>query len=182
MYSGSLDATVTELSQIDFTKFKNKEEERHDLELALIVSLFFNEQFEEALRVYMSFIHSDNWYAKRVGFIWVIKKNLLEILILIELDYVDLVESRLKSFRKKHHKHLIEHNEQRIIDFVLLISKYFFNKNIVHSDQFSKKLDGILNIKNEKEDIFVLSFYAWLASKISGSKTYDTCLEIIRIH
>ena len=103
----------------------------------------------------------------------------MELLILIELDELDLVESRIKSFRKKHSAHLIEHNEKRILDFVNLISTYYSDKEVAHSELFVKKIDAILKINSQEEDIFAISFYAWLKSKTKSGKTYETCLEFI---
>ena len=143
------------------------------------MAFFLNQQFNDALKIYRDFYHSDKWYGKKVGMIWVIKKNLLEILLLIELDYFDLVESRLKSFRKKHRKHLIEHNEKRILDFVNLIGTYYKDKSVIQSKSFIKNLDNLLEVNNKEEDIFALSFYAWLKAKIVSKKTYDICIEYI---
>ena len=179
IYTGHLEVAIQNLQNLDFDSFKNEEEHIHDLKLTLIVALFLNKQFNEALKIYRDFYHSDAWYSKRIGFIWVIKKNLLEILLLIELDYLDLVESRLKSFRKKHSTHLIEHNEKRILDFVKLIGTYYNNKEAIKSEAFAKELDHILNVEHEEEDIFAISFYAWLASKMKSENTYLTCLDYI---
>jgi hypothetical protein len=109
----------------------------------------------------------------------VIKKNLLEILLLIELDYMDLVESRLRSFRKKHRDHLLEHKEERILLFVSLAEAYYKNKSIVHAQEFILKLDEVLHPEKKDEDIFALSFYAWLKSKTQSKRTYDTCLSLL---
>jgi hypothetical protein len=179
IYTGQLEGAIETLQDFDFKKFKNQEEHIHDLKLTLIVALFLNEQFNDALKIYRDFYHSDNWYAKKVGVIWVIKKNLLEILVLMELDYLELVESRLKSFRKKHSAHLIAHNEKRIIDFVNLLAIYYNDKQSIHSEGFEKKLNAILDIDNKEEDIFAISFYAWLMSKLKSRNTYTTCLEYI---
>ena len=179
IYTGYLKPVLQNLSDFNFDKYKREEEHVHDLKLTHIVALFLSEKFHESLQMFRSFYHSDKWYAKKVGLIWVIKKNLLEILLLIELDYIDLVESRLKSFRKKHSTHLIQHDEKRIVDFVNLIAAYFQNKQIIHSDAFEKKLDTILNIDNKEEDIFAISFYAWLKSKMKPKDTYATCLDYI---
>ncbi|MEL4456024.1 hypothetical protein [Lutimonas vermicola] len=179
IYTGHLEQAIDKLYQFNFKKFKNQEVHIHDLKLTLVVALFLHENFKEALKVYTDFYHSDNWYSKKVGFIWVIKKNLLEILIFIELDYINLVESRLKSFRKKHSAHLIEHDEKRILDFVTLIGAYYSNKEAITSEAFAKELDHILKVESGEEDIFAISFYAWLKAKITSKKTYDTCLEYI---
>ena len=179
IYTGHLDPVLQNLSNFNFDKYKHEESYVHDLKLTHIVALFLNEKFNDALEMYREFYHSDIWYVKKNGFIWVIKKNLLEILLLIELDYIDLVESRLKSFRKKHSKHLLDHNEKRILDFVNLIGTYYNNRNVIQSRSFIKNLDNILEVNNKEEDIFALSFYAWLKAKIISKKTYDICIEYI---
>ena len=180
IYTGNLELVIQRLSQFNYDKYKNEEEHIHDLKLTLIVAFFLNERFHDALNMYKGFFHSDKWYSNKVGFIWVIKKNLLEILLFIELDYMDLVESRLKSFRKKHNAHLIDHDEKRIIDYVNLIAAYYHDKQSIHSDGFEKKLDAILDIENKEEDIFAISFYAWLKSKMKSEDTYTTCLNYIK--
>lgn len=179
IYTNQLDLAVHKIKSLDFKRFKKQEEQIHDLKLSLIVGLFLKENYIEALRVYKDFFHSDNWYAKKVGLIWVIKKNLLEILLLMELNYDDLIASRLASFRKKHGAHLIQHNEKRILDFLNLTSTYYFNKDVINTEQFAVKLEKTLNIENDGEDIFAISFYAWLKAKIIGKKTYKTCLQYI---
>lgn len=179
IYTGHLEPVSHKLSNFDFKKYKNEEAYVHDLQLTHIVALFLSERFHDALQMYQSFFHSDKWYTKKVGFIWVIKKNLLEILLLIELDYIDLVESRLNSFRKKHGAHLLAHNEKRIMDYVNLVAAYYHNKQSIQSEGFEKKLDAILNIDNKEEDLFAISFYAWLKSKMESKNTYTTCLDYI---
>ncbi len=179
IYTGHLEPVIQKLSNFNYEKYKNNEEHVHDLKLTLIVALFLSKRFSDALQLYRDFYHSDKWYAKKVGFIWVIKKNLLEILILIDLDYIDLVESRLKSFRKKHSAHLMHHDEKRIMDFVNLVAIYFYDKQSIHSEGFEDKLNAILDIENKEEDIFAISFYAWLKSKIKSENTYTSCLNYI---
>ena len=179
IYTNNLPQAIQNFEKFDFNKFKNEEEYIHDLKLTYIVALFLDEQFNTALKIYRDFYHSDTWYSKRLGFIWVIKKNLLEILLLIELDYIDLVESRSKSFRKKHSAHLIEHGEKRIVNYVKLVAQYHNDKQSIHSQEFRKKLVAILNIDTKEVDIFAISFYAWLMSKVKSENTYSTCLEYI---
>lgn len=179
IYTGELGKAIEKLSHFDFKKYKNEQVYVHDLKLTRIVALFLAESFKNALHLYRDFYHSDNWYVKKLGFIWVIKKNLLEILLLMELDYIDLVESRLRSFRKKFRNHLLEHNEEKILLFVRLAEAYYKNKNIVYTEEFISKLKEVLHSDKKDEDIFALSFYAWLQSKTLSKKTYDTCLLLI---
>ena len=179
IYSGKNEEAISNLQEFDFKKYKNKPAQVLDLKLTQVVALFLQKKFKEAFQVYLDFNHSDTWYIKKTGYVWVIQKNLIEILILIELNHFDLLESRLKSFKKKHRVHLIEHNVFRILDFLNLITVYFYKTEKIHSKEFMKKVDDLLNIKSNNEDVFTISFYAWLKSKIENTEIYKTCLDLI---
>ncbi len=179
IYTGDADKAIKNINEFDYLKFKKQKEYLLDLKLTLVVALFLKNKFKEALQVYREFYHSDTWYFDKMGNIWVIKKNLLEIIILIELNHMDLVESRLNSFRKKHRAHLIMHKELRVLEFLKFISIYYYKTTNIHSSEFKKKVDNLLQIKIKEEDVFVLSFYAWLKSKTNTTEIYQTCLDYI---
>ena len=45
-------------------------------------------------------------YIEKVGKEWTLKKNLIEILLHLELGNIDLFESRLLSFKRSHYQYL----------------------------------------------------------------------------
>ncbi|SNR46460.1 hypothetical protein SAMN06265371_103267 [Lutibacter agarilyticus] len=179
IYTGNNKTAIRNLQEFNFEKHKTTPEYSLDLKLTLVVSLFLNKNYKEAFNIYKGFYHSDQWYISKVGYIWVIQKNLIEILLLIELDYVELVTSRLNSFRKKHRAHLINHKESIILNFIKLISIYFYKTEDIHSEKFKEKVALLLKVKTIEEDIFTISFYAWLKAKINKSEVYKTSLEYI---
>jgi len=179
IYTGKAKKAVNNLEAFDFKKHKDQLGYLLDLKLSLVVALFLQQRFKEAFRIYKGFYHSDSWYTNKTGVIWVIKKNLIEIMLLIELDYLDLVGSRLNSFRKKHRTHLIEKKETRVLEFLKLVTIYYYKTEDIHSVAFKEKVDNLLKIKNKNEDVFVISFYAWIRSKIENSDLYRTCIDSI---
>lgn len=180
IYTGENKVAIKNLQSFNFEKYKNTQVYSLDLKLTLVVSLFLNGNYKEAFKIYNGFYHSDQWYNSKVGYIWVIQKNLIEILLLIELDYFDLVESRLNGFRKKHRIHLIDHKESIVLNFIKLISIYYYKTEDVHCDEFKKKVDFLLKVKTIGNDVFTISFYAWLKSKINKTEIYKTSLEFIK--
>lgn len=179
IYTGKVSLAISNFTNFDYLKYQKQQEYILDLKLALMASLFLQNNFKEALQVCGQLHHSDTYYAKKASHIWVIKKNLVEILILIELDYLDLVESRLNSFVKKHRNRLIQFEATRILDFLKLMKIYYFKTEDITSENFKIKIDSLLQIKENTEDIFVLSFCAWLQSKIDNTEMYQTCLNYI---
>jgi hypothetical protein len=179
IYTGKNDEAVAKLTLFNFDKFKNKSDYALDLKLTLIVALFFQNKYKEAFKKLQDFHHSDQWYIDKTGYIWVIQKNLIEILLLIELDYMDLVESRLNSFKRKYYAHLQDHNEHVVLGFLKLITSFYYKTENIYSETFKGKVDNLLSEKSKDTDVFTISFHAWIKAKIDKAEVYKTCLDYI---
>ena len=179
IYTGENDKASNNLIAFDHQKYKNQHVYVLDLKLALVVSLFLQQKFKGAFQIYQEFVHSDKWYANKTGHIWVIQKNLIEILLLIELNYFDLVESRIKSFRKKHRGHLMEHGESIVLEFLNLVSIYYYKTEDIQSVKIKNRCSTLLEKKRKEEDVFTISFYAWLKAKLDNTEIYQTCLALL---
>ncbi len=151
-----------------------------NLRLSLAMFLFQNNNLKAALQVCAKLYHSDKWYIEKMGIEWVIKKHLIEILLHIELGNVDVVASRLLSFKRNYYNYLKSIKEQRAITFLELVKVYFDTPETVTSPAFIAKVETSFNYKtSEQEDIYVMSFYAWLKSKMYKTPLYRTTLEMI---
>lgn len=151
-----------------------------DSRLSLIVLYFQKEDFKKAHHMFSKFYHTDTWYTEKAGKEWVIKKNLIEILLHIELENIDLVESRLLSFKRTHFKYLRNINQERVITYLSLVEYYYKNPEIVTTVEFKNKVENSFEwIEKQREDIFVMSFYAWLKSKMESTNLYITTLNLV---
>ncbi|WP_152287678.1 hypothetical protein [Flavicella marina] len=178
LFSGELEHALITLD--DCPKEVSRTEEYYDLLLSKVVVLFFKGNIEEAYRIYSKFYHSDVWYTQKVGTLWVVQKNLIELLLLLELDSYDLFQARLVSFRKKHKYLLVHHNETRVLEFVKLITVYYKDNTCVEKDSFKKKVNELVKDDTKTEDVFILCFYAWLKAKIDKKELYSACLELLQ--
>jgi hypothetical protein len=142
---------------------------------------FQNSEYHKAHHIYTKFYHTDKWYVEKAGIEWTMKKNLIEILLYLELGEIDLFESRLLSFKRNYFKYLIEINQERVIVYIGLIEDYYKNPLQVTSKDFYNKVEDSFEwIDAKKEDIFVMSFYAWLKSKMEQKHLYKTTLNLIK--
>lgn len=154
----------------------------HSLNIALLTAmcLFQQDQFPEAYRIIRNLHHSDTFYEKKMGWIWVVKKNLMEILLLTEMDKLDLVLSRLTSFKRRFSGFLQTRGEERVLTFVNLISRYYANPKQVKTPKFKDEVEHSFEwIGTDQEDIFVMSFYAWLKAKMEGAGLYGITLKLV---
>ncbi|ADY28513.1 hypothetical protein Celly_0679 [Cellulophaga lytica DSM 7489] len=154
------------------------------LKIHLGLSTFYIQggRFKDAQQIFSKFYHTDKYYESKAGKDWVIKKNLIEIILHIELNNINLVESRLLSFKRNYFKYLKQINQHRAITYLSFIELYYKNPSQLVTDKFKAKVENSFEwVGKEKEDIFVMSFYAWLKSKMENKPLYKTTLEMVQL-
>ncbi len=150
--------------------------------LVLIMCLFQQNMFSEAYGYFIKMARSDDWYEKKMGWTWVLKRNIIEILLLIELDKLDMVLNRFHRFQRKFSKKLKSIEEDRVLIFMDLAKAYYENPASVRSKTFEDKVEAsFVWLEREREDIFVMSFYAWLKSKMENRSLYDVTLDLVAV-
>ena len=148
--------------------------------LVLIMCLFQQNMFSEAYGYFKKMTRSDDWYEKKMGWTWVLKRNIIEILLLIELDKLDMVLNRLQRFRRKFTRKLKSIEENRVLTFMDLVKTYYENPQLVRTKAFEDRVEASFKrIGRVQEDIFVMSFYAWLRSKMEDRNLYDVTLDMV---
>jgi tetratricopeptide (TPR) repeat protein len=153
-----------------------------DIYLSLVMFYIQNRDFKKASQLFSKFYHSDHWYIEKAGKEWTIKKNLIEIILHIELGHLDLVESRLKSFRRTYSTYLKQIHQQRVLTYLSLVESYYKNPEQVTSSKFKEKVENsFVWMDAQREDIFVMSFYAWLKSKMENQSLFSTTLQLIKM-
>ncbi len=152
-----------------------------DVYLSLVMMYFQKGDLKRARQLYSKFYHTDKWYIDKAGKEWVIKKNLIEILLHIELQNIDLVESRLLSFKRNYYSFLEGIDQQRAITYLNLVQDYLNAPEKVATIAFKNKVEDSFEwIEGKQEDIFVISFYAWLKSKMEKADLYTTTLSLVQ--
>ena len=164
-------------------KLKHNDLESHlDLQLSLLMFYFQQSDYKKANSILSQFYHTDKWYIEKTGIDWVIKKNLAEILLYIELRDEDLFYSRLKSFKRRYTNYLKQIDQMRILTFLHFAEQYYLNPQSIFSPEFRNKLEISFKWNTvQVEDIFVMSFYAWLKNKIEKGNLYKTTLKLIKM-
>lgn len=176
----ALNFNYTGGSEIAISMLQNFKNDALDVRLLLVMCLFQQSDFAEAYQKLRGLNHSDVWYEKKMGKIWVLKKNIMEILLLIEMDKLDLVLIRLHSFKRKFSVYLHQKGEQRVLTFMRLINRYYENPDEVISQKFKDEVERSFDwIEKEQEDIFVMSFYAWLKAKMQNEDIYKVTLQLV---
>ncbi|EAS20562.1 hypothetical protein BBFL7_01450 [Flavobacteria bacterium BBFL7] len=174
IYTGELLNGIKTLSHINYPTAES--------ELTFVMAHFQNKNYKQCSNIMRDLSHSDDYYEKRVGFNWVVKRNIIEILILIERNQPDLVESRIHSFNKRYRKRLKDKDEVRVLSYLKLLRLYYDAPHQVTTEAFYNKVEKSFDwIGADREDIFVMSFYAWLKAKMQSRPLYEVTLELTNL-
>ena len=150
------------------------------LDAMIVASMvyFHQGEFKKVQGVYGKLHASDSWYTKIMGALWVMNKNLIEILTHIELENIDYVESRVESFMNKNKEYLQQ--DQRAAVYLKYLKISYSHPDKVQTEEFKNTFFEAVERKPRlREDIYILSFLAYLKAKMLGEETYKTTLDLV---
>lgn len=175
-YTGQGLEAITKITT--YLETRKKQTLDPDIALALVVFLTQQEAYKKAHTALNLLKHSDRWYEERYGKDWVIKKDLITLLIYLELEYIDLVDMSLRRF-KRNHKEIIK-SEVRLERFLKVFTTIYKEPSVVKNLAFRKSVKNQFTITMLKEeDLFMVSFFAWIKAKIDRTPLYITTLKLL---
>lgn len=178
-FTGSADKAIILLEEpLANKKQRSKPEDIEDLRICLTMFLALRND-RGSVKQLSLLTCSDAWYEKRMGMLWTIRKNVMEILVQAQFFNIELAMSRLNSFRRRYKKYLIKTSEERVLVFLKLVEKYLLKPD-VHFDQAYRNTVLDLLRSTENNDIFTLSFIAWLIAKWEKKTPYEVVLRLIQ--
>lgn len=142
--------------------------------LALITCM---QQDNACLKYLSKLTQRDIYYEEKLGMLWVIKKNLMEIIAYIQFDYIDLAYSRITSFKRRYQLFLKQTGEERVLVYTKLLEQLLQQPQCVHTKKYQDKVNTIFN-QHAEQDIFNSCFSAWICSQWSKDSPYETLLRL----
>jgi len=135
-----------------------------------------------AHKVLLSIYHTDKWCEKVMGKEWVLKKNLMEIILYFDMDKTEVAESRLRSVERTYSSMFKHPMYKRVKGFLSLIKFVIMNPNEASSEKFQVVVEEAIDWKPfEQEDLQAMGFYAWLKSKMQNRNMYEVWMELAKI-
>ena len=160
------------------TKHKSKPEDIEDLRISLTMFLALCND-RGSLKQLTLLTRTDAWYEKKMGMLWTIRKNLMEILVHAQFSNIELAMSRLSSFRRRYKKYLLKTSEERVLSYLGLVEKYLLKPDIAFEPAYKKTVLNLLG-RAENNDIFTLSFIAWLMARWEKKTACEVVLTLIQ--
>lgn len=146
----------------------------HDIHACL--ALYTCMQQDKACLKYISLLtQSDLYYEENLGLLWVIKKNLMEIIAYIQFEYIDLAFSRITSFKRRYQQFLKKTGEERVLTYVKLLEQFLQQPQCIHTKKYQDAVHSIF--KNSlTQDIFNNCYYSWICSQWSKQSPYEVLI------
>jgi len=168
---------LTSISEKELKKMTT--EEQFTIRINLVVYFFNQGLYKKANHIIQTFNHSDNWLEKKMGIEWVLKKNLIEIILQFELGNIDIVLNRIRTFELNYSKLFNHPLYQRVNLFVKTIKTTIDTPEIMQSTVFIEEVKSTLvRQDSEQEDLQAMAFYAWLKAKMMNLNYYEVLLDI----
>ncbi|MBE9584668.1 hypothetical protein IM792_09445 [Mucilaginibacter sp. JRF] len=159
-------------------KHTSKPEDIEDLRICLAMFLALCND-RGSLKQLTLLTRTDAWYEKKMGMLWTIRKNLMEILVQAQFSNIELAMSRLNSFRRRYKKYLIKTSEERVLLYLKLVEKYLLKPDVIFDEAYKRSVTEMAT-QAENNDIFTLSFIAWLMARWEKKGAYRVVLELVQ--
>ncbi|RZL08692.1 MAG: hypothetical protein EOO89_22330, partial [Pedobacter sp.] len=154
-----------------------KAEDIEDLQLCITMFLALRND-RGSLKQLSLLTRADAWYEKKMGMLWTIRKNLMEILVHAQFSNIELAMSRLSSFRRRYKKYLLSTSEERVLEYLKLVEQYLTKPEQVFEAKYKKAVLDLLG-RIENNDIFTSSFIAWLMARWEKKTAYEVVLTLL---
>ncbi|UOQ98488.1 hypothetical protein MUN81_03130 [Hymenobacter sp. 5317J-9] len=154
---------------------------------------YFSEgNFTKANHSMLSLGRTDHWLEQHLGLEWMVNRNIGELLIQFELGNSELALSRLRAIEKTLREQFpgvpaegeapavpVGGPYNPVLLYLGFVREVIENPTAARQPDFVHRVAHIPNfLSQEREDLQVLSFYAWLRAQTLGRPYYDVLLEM----
>ena len=168
--------------------------ESNDLAVRLQLSFhyFADGQFAKANHTLLTLNRTDHWLEQHLGLEWMLNRNIGEMLIQVELGHTEVALGRLRALDRGIREQFPAVPAttdvpaapaggvyQPVLMYLALVREIIENPHLTQERTFSNRVMHLPPfISQEREDLQVISFYAWLKARILQRPYYEVLLEL----
>ena len=119
-------------------------EDQLNVQLNKSVYYFNQNDFKKASLVHINFNHGESWYEKKMGKEWVLKKDLIDIIIQYEIGNIEIVLNRIRAFEINFSAFLQQPLYQRALGFLSFIKTLIDTPALIKDTNFQQNLVVLL--------------------------------------
>ena len=171
---------ATEVIQNTISQYAEKLKVREILNLTLNLSaiLLISQEPKNAVKVINQLNKSDAFYKNNMGREWMLRKEMIRALILIELKHIDLAEKILNAIKQKNNDLFSSKQYMLVSPYITALEKYINEPENTDVSQL-KEVEKVFDFKKEKvfRDPRLIMFFAWLKAKYTKKNTYSVLIK-----
>lgn len=168
--------------------------ENNDLavRLQLTFHYFAEGKFAKANQTLLGLGRTDHWLEQHLGLEWMLNRNIGEMLIQVELGNTEVALGRLRALDRGIREQFPAVPAtadapavpaggvyQPVLVYLALVRELVENPHIIQERPFGNRVIQLPPfISQEREDLQVISFYAWLKARILQRPYYEVLLEL----
>jgi hypothetical protein len=165
--------------------------------LQLVFHYFAEGNFSKANHTLLRLGRTDHWLEENIGLEWLLKKNMGEMLIQLEMGHEDIALGRLKAIERSLFERFpaVPASEsatgeavpaggpyQFVLSYLDLVHGLINDPALARRPSFAARVDQFpAFLPSEREDLQAMSFFAWLRARMFGRPYYDVLLEVAEL-
>ena len=160
--------------------------------LQLAFHHFAEGNFSKANQHLISLDRTDHWLEQNQGLEWLLNHNIGELLIQLELGNPDVALVRLRAIERRLHEQFPAQEAtadapaapaggpyRSVLHYLALVHELIDDPAVATTPAFAGRVASIpAFLSEEREDLQVLSFYAWLKARTQGRTYYEVLLRL----
>jgi hypothetical protein len=178
-YTGNNSAAIELLESTLKEKFAQEDESEYlNMKLNLAVCYFNADRWREANSILIQLPNDKALHVLTKGKEWILKKNMIQMIVQYELGHDDIAQSMLKLMQKNYNTMLRQPLYTLTGHFLKFTGRMVANRDVVDSPAFHQEVNAARRSwPKGKEDIHAISFFCWLKCKMLGRKYYEVLIE-----
>ncbi|MCE7990686.1 MAG: hypothetical protein HEP71_01845 [Roseivirga sp.] len=179
IFLGGLKESILLLEEL--AKQKLPERVRGNVITNLGIYHFYQQDYKRCIQLLNTYDHTDTWYKNHLGLEWLLKRDLMAVLLFNDSGQKDLAESKIRSIERKYTALFHQKRYKRAATFLTLIKRIVYEEEILNLADLEKKVQVSWEwVPRQEEDLQAMIFYAWLRSKITKQTFYECMVEMIQ--
>lgn len=179
IFLGGLKESITILEEL--VRQKLPERVRGNVITNLGIYHFYQQDYRRCIQLLNTYEHTDTWYKNHLGMEWLLKRDLMAVLLFNDAEQKDLAESRIRSIERKYKVLFDQKRYKRAATFLSLIKRIVYEEEVLDLADLEKKVQVSWEwVPRREEDLQAMIFYAWLRSKITRQTFYECMVERIK--
>ena len=153
---------------------------------------FAEGNYHKANQILIGLDRTDHWLEQNLGLEWLLNRNIGEMLIQLELGNPEQALTRLRAVERRLHEQFpaaaatattpaepLGGPYHSVLMYLGFVHEIINNPAVATQPKFAAKVAGIPNfLAGEREDLQVLSFYAWLRARVLGKPYYEVLVQL----